>query len=245
MGRIQQAYEARLRALLRPLNARRPERAVQWMLAQAQSICAQRGAALPLALAQVCARTQRRLDEWRSHRHRSGDSGDNPPKKEAPARFYCDAGLGGLARWLRAAGYPAEWRADIDDQELIREARRLDATLVTTDSLLMERRIIRDGNVPALWVPPTLGIREQLALLLQELNLPLREPRCMACGGELRAVDKEAVRQRIPPRTYRWLDEYFECDRCGKLFWHGTHWQRIRSRLLEQSDALAGPAERS
>ena len=53
----------------------------------------------------------------------------------------------------------------------------------------------------------------------------------MKCGGTLEAVDKEAMRERIPPRTYRWLDEYFLCQTCGKLFWRGTHWQRIRQRL--------------
>ena len=38
-------------------------------------------------------------------------------------RFACDAMLGGLARWLRAAGYDACWQEGIDDGELIRLAR--------------------------------------------------------------------------------------------------------------------------
>ena len=53
----------------------------------------------------------------------------------------------------------------------------------------------------------------------------------MACGGQLVRADKEALRERIPPRTYRWRDEYFLCGRCGKLFWHGTHWDRIQCEL--------------
>jgi hypothetical protein len=53
----------------------------------------------------------------------------------------------------------------------------------------------------------------------------------MACAGELDAVDKDAVRDRIPPRTALWQDEYFLCRGCGQLFWRGTHWQRIRDRL--------------
>jgi uncharacterized protein with PIN domain len=44
-------------------------------------------------------------------------------------------------------------------------------------------------------------------------------------------VEKERVRDRIPPRTARWKDEYFLCAGCGRLFWHGTHWERI-SRVL-------------
>ena len=42
---------------------------------------------------------------------------------------------------------------------------------------------------------------------------------------------EEALRERIPPRTYRWLDEFFVCGRCHRIFWHGTHWQRIAGRL--------------
>ena len=60
-----------------------------------------------------------------------------------------------------------------------------------------------------------------------EFGLKRHEPRCMSCGGELRRVEKEALRERIPPRTYRWLDEYFVCARCDRLFWRGTHWMRI------------------
>jgi len=97
--------------------------------------------------------------------------------------------------------------------------------------MLMERRLLRDGVIAALWLPPTLRIRQQLNLVFREFGLKVGEPRCMACGGELVTQDKEAIRERIPPKTYRWLDEYFACSRCGKLFWRGTHWERISKQL--------------
>jgi hypothetical protein len=43
--------------------------------------------------------------------------------KSFPHQFFCDAGLGGLARWLRGAGYDAQWNPDLDDAAAIREAR--------------------------------------------------------------------------------------------------------------------------
>ena len=155
-----------------------------------------------------------------------------------PVVFVCDAGLGGLACWLRAAGYEARWSPEIDDDTLLGEAREQSATLLTTDSMLLERRVIRDGAIPTVWLPPTGSAAEQLALVFRELHLSPRAPRCMSCGGELRLVDKAAVAARIPPRTARWLDEYFVCARCDQLFWRGTHWQRIRARL----QALSGVA---
>jgi uncharacterized protein with PIN domain len=61
----------------------------------------------------------------------------------------------------------------------------------------------------------------------------------MACGGALEAVAKDTVRERIPPRTAAWKDEYFLCAACGRLFWKGTHWERIERRLRESIGALS------
>ena len=43
-------------------------------------------------------------------------------------RFFCDVMLGGLARWLRAAGYDAEWREHIADPDLVRLALERSST---------------------------------------------------------------------------------------------------------------------
>jgi uncharacterized protein with PIN domain len=145
--------------------------------------------------------------------------------------FHCDGGLGGLARWLRAAGYDAQFWPQVDDGELIRAVLRSDAILITTDGPLMERGVIARGVVPALLAPLSAGKHGQFEFVMRTLGLPRKTPRCMACGGSLNSVDKEAVRDRIPVRTYPWLDDYYVCNRCGKLFWHGTHWARVEQRL--------------
>ena len=192
---------------------------MDWLVAKAHRLSAQAGMPLSEAFTRV-------YDELAA----------KPPFRQrlaSPATrlFWCDSGLGGLARWLRAAGYDARWHPRIADEELLLEARKLAATILTTDSLLMERKLLRDGVIPAYWLPPTLSIAEALALVFREFGLTQGEPRCMSCGGELRRVEKEALRERIPPKTYRWLDEYFVCARCDRLFWRGTHWARINAQL--------------
>jgi uncharacterized protein with PIN domain len=245
MSRIRNAYEARFRARLQQLGARRLDQGVRWLLAHAEQLGHCNGIPQTHALMHVYLSLLRRA-ELRQNRAASLRPGTAPTaapvvenrvqQTPAPARFLCDAGLGGLARWLRAAGWEADWIPDIEDVELLREAQRWAAVILTTDSMLMERRVLRDGAIPALWLPPTLTMLEQLALVFRELGLSARDPRCMRCGGELRRVEKEAVRERIPPKTWRWVDEYFLCVRCDKLFWHGTHWQRIRTRLRQLDD---------
>lgn len=147
--------------------------------------------------------------------------------------FHCDAGLGGLARWLRAAGYDAAFWPGIDDDELLRKLIGTSAILLTTDRRLMDRGVITSGAIAALLVPISLKKGEQFTFVREALELPLKPPRCMACGGRLIAVEKESVRDRIPPRTYPWRDDYYLCERCDRLFWKGTHWERIEVALAK------------
>jgi len=219
MGRIVKAYETQFTWLLEQAGARKKEAGVRRMIEQAQHYAMNDHLALAAALTQ----TYERLSS-----HRFFQSKHNPGKVRG---FFCDAGLGGLARWLRAAGYKADWVEGIDDDVLLEAVRGRGTVLLTTDSMLMERRLLRNKAIPSFWLPPILSIRRQIELVMREFRLPLRPPLCMSCGGELLKADKQEMSSRIPPRTFRWLDEYFVCENCGQLFWHGTHWLRIRRGL--------------
>jgi uncharacterized protein with PIN domain len=156
-------------------------------------------------------------------------------------RFACDAMLGSLARWLRAAGYDAFWQEGIDDWDLIRLARAEGRILVSCDTGIFRVGIVRDGEVPSLQMPHGLTTREQLALVLEKLGLPVLSPRCMACGGELAEATREQVAGLVPPRSFAWASRFWQCRGCGKPFWEGSHWRNIASVL----DGLAarGPEE--
>lgn len=223
MSRILKAYRTRFRQLLLRAGARQPERGVDWLVNKAARESAEKGIPLSDALTQLCAELVcRPALQKRALRAR---------RTPADIVFFCDGGLGGLARWLRAAGYRATWEEGIPDDLLLRKAQELGATVLTTDSMLMERRLLRDEIVPGFWLPPTLAIVEQLEKVFCEYGLVLGSPRCMSCGGELARAEKQTLEGRIPPRTFRWLDEYFVCRTCGKLLWHGTHWLKIINTL--------------
>ncbi|MDY6913030.1 MAG: Mut7-C RNAse domain-containing protein [Planctomycetota bacterium] len=147
--------------------------------------------------------------------------------------FLCDAMLGGLARWLRAAGYDAEFEYGIDDGELIARAAGGGRMILSSDGPLFERNVIKKGRPRALYVPQQLSKFEQLAFVMRRLKLPLRRPRCMACGGELLDTPKHKVADEAPPLVYRRCDRFWRCSRCEKLLWHGTHWQKITKQLAK------------
>lgn len=139
--------------------------------------------------------------------------------------------LGGLARWLRAAGYDAGWYADVADWDLVRLARRERRLLLSADTGIFRLGVVRDGDVPALHVPAGLTTPEQLAFVFARLGLRRYEPRCMACGGGLGEIPREQARSRVPPRSFAWAEHFHQCERCGRLFWRGSHWRHIESVL--------------
>ncbi len=146
-------------------------------------------------------------------------------------KFACDAMLGSLARWLRAAGYDSFWQEGIDDWDLIRLARREQRILISCDTGIFRIGIVRDGDVPALQLPNSLTTEEQLARVMNHFQLSLTEPLCMTCGGTLVKVSKESVVNEVPARTYQWVNEFRKCQNCGKPFWKGTHWEKIEEVL--------------
>jgi hypothetical protein len=141
--------------------------------------------------------------------------------------------LGGLARWLRAAGYSAEFNVHFADGEIVRRAVTEHRVLLTSDSGIMQRYAVEEGLARTVFVPRGLSVVSQLACVLAEMDLPLRPSRCMDCDGVLRPVTPEEVGERAPQKVLQRCRSFFVCESCGKLLWHGTHWLSISSRLRE------------
>jgi uncharacterized protein len=141
--------------------------------------------------------------------------------------------LGGLAKWLRAAGYDAYYASegtDVSDRFLTEKALEEGRVLLTSDGGFLERKPVRDGSVGFLMVP-YLPLEDQLRLVVGHFALARRQSRCMECNAELGAVSSGAVAGRVPPGVVRDHEEFFLCGGCGRVFWHGSHWERISGRL--------------
>lgn len=141
--------------------------------------------------------------------------------------------LGGLARWLRAAGYDAYYArqgTDTDDRALTEKALREGRVLLSGDRGFLERAPVRDGHLEFLLVPH-LPVEEGLRLVVERFGLEPLPPRCMECNGGLETVPLEAVADKVPPGAAGRHREFWRCRGCGRVFWHGSHWARISGRL--------------
>jgi uncharacterized protein with PIN domain len=157
-----------------------------------------------------------------------------PPEISPDHLFLLDKTVGRLARWLRVLGYDAAWDPSASPRELLQRAREQSRILLTRDTLLVRRREVSRGVVRAVLVRHD-SLVDQLLQLREELGLrPRGDPRCMVCNGTLQTIEREAVRNRVPPYVAATETDFHYCSACDRVTWPATHWQGMR-RILERA----------
>jgi hypothetical protein len=145
-------------------------------------------------------------------------------------RFVLDAHLGRLTAYLRMLGFDSLYRNDYDDATLARIAVEDKRILLTCDRKLLMRKVISHGYYVRARQP-----KQQLLEVLARFDLfnvlqPFR--RCMHCNGLIRPVDKETIASQLLPRTRAHYDKFWQCPDCHKIYWQGSHYQRMQ-QLIE------------
>ena len=144
-------------------------------------------------------------------------------------RFVLDGHLGKLARHLRLAGFDSLWRNDFQDEEIVALSVAQKRVILTRDKGMLMRRLVERGH----FVRETESAA-QLREVVREFQLEGRlKPftRCRECNVELRSVAGEAVAGRLPEGVRAQFDRYTECPQCRRVYWEGTHYERLRRML--------------
>lgn len=142
-----------------------------------------------------------------------------------PWRFLLDCHLGRLAKHLRLLGFDTMFETHSPDDWLARVSAEEGRWLLTRDKALLFRSIIRRGYFVRSSRP-----REQLAEVLARHDCgPSARPlsRCLACNIELAPETLEKGLSEAPPKTRRWCREYFRCPACRRLYWKGSHYDKL------------------
>ena len=156
--------------------------------------------------------------------------------------FVADVHLRKLARILRLLGFDVRFDPDAEDRKLVEISVKEGRILLTRDRQLLKHGALTHGY----WVRADRPVEQAREVIRRFDLLGLIRPfsRCLECGGRLTPVKKEDVIDRIPPRTAAWLEEYVMCQRCGKLYWRGTHCRHLRHLISEVLSPLTeGSAE--
>ena len=147
-------------------------------------------------------------------------------------KFIVDANVGKLARWLRMMGYDTLFFNDIDDGTLVSIGLKDRRVVLTRDTQITLRRVATSGKLKALLVKDD-DTKTQLRQVVEalKLNRRLQFTRCLECNEPLVPRRKEEVRELVPPYVFRTQSRYVQCPACNRVYWRGTHWQRMNSEL--------------
>lgn len=146
-----------------------------------------------------------------------------PPRDEE--RFVLDGHLGRLARLLRLVGFDTSYRGDADDSELAAVSIDEDRTLLTRDVGLLKRKHLERGY----WVRATAPRRQVVEVVRRFPPSPELRPlsRCLACNDLLVPTPAATVADMVPPRSRAAFDDYSRCAGCRRVYWPGSHFDRL------------------
>jgi uncharacterized protein with PIN domain len=153
------------------------------------------------------------------------------PGWEEEPRFLLDNHLGRLAAQLRMLGFDCLYRNDFEDAEMAELLWKDPRILLTRDRRLLMRKTIQFG-----YCVRSLDPDRQILELVERFDLarwarPFR--RCIHCNALLEAVDKSAVIDRLEPKTKLYYNEFSICPNCSKIYWKGSHWERMRATVTD------------
>jgi uncharacterized protein with PIN domain len=169
---------------------------------------------------------------------RDGDAIDvfpTEPKSEPDPIFLADAHLGGLARFLRMLGFDTRHDPTLHDDGIRRIARDERRIVLTRDRELLKcRDIARGCYVHAIRVEAQLAeVAERYGLASRARPFTL----CLRCNLPLEHVEKAAVAERLPEKVRLLQSEFTRCPGCDRIYWPGSHYQRMLAALRRTLDA--------
>jgi len=118
-------------------------------------------------------------------------------------RFTADRMLGKLAKKLRLLGIDTEYFKNVDEEAILKFCKEEGRILLTRDKELYEKALKNSK-------PYT---------------------RCSICNAPLVKVEKEAVKGKVPEYVYLTQDEFYECPKCHRIYWRGTHVEHMEEEL--------------
>jgi len=136
-------------------------------------------------------------------------------------------------------GHNVEYSNKLDDAQLIMIAKKETRILLTRDLQLHQQATAK--GVDAFYLEGKTET-EKLAEIAKrfkiKLEMDMTTSRCPKCNAQVKTIPKEKVADRVEKNTFAYYNEFWECSRCGQIYWQGAHWIRIRETLEKAEEIL-------
>jgi uncharacterized protein len=155
-------------------------------------------------------------------------------------KFIVDQNVGKLVGWLRMMGFDSVFFTGDDDSAMVKQALAESRVLLTRDTQIMQRRVVRTGQLRAVLFQsdePERQMRQLLAefdIIGQACSFTL----CLECNQPLVEKSPDKVRDRVPPYVFATRTQFMECPSCRRVYWQGTHWEAMKRKLEELTRSI-------
>ena len=139
--------------------------------------------------------------------------------------------LGTLARKLRVYGFDTRYDQSSKDETLLTQSLEEGRVLLTSDHELFRKSVKKSSQSILLLENSD---EDRLVKIFKELklipaNISPNEARCSVCNGTTRNVGREDVRSLVAGGVLLAHENFHVCTNCGKIYWEGGHWWRLRA----------------
>jgi len=149
------------------------------------------------------------------------------PKPLRNPKFIADVHLGRLTRYLRMTGFDVLYENNFEDDEIVKISLEEKRAILTKDRGILKRNEVTHGY----WVRSS-KVKEQVVEIIKRFDLKklIKEfTRCIECNSMLESISKNEIINDLPPKVSKSQAEFSRCPSCKKLYWKGTHHQRMLS----------------
>ena len=141
-------------------------------------------------------------------------------------KFITDASLGRLAKWLRILGYNTVVFPNQAGREMLRQAVTEGRIVLTRRRDMTERQF--SGRLSLII---DIKVWNQLNDVISKYSLKINPQKmfriCINCNENLYPIEREVVRDLVPPFVFENCTEYNQCPLCRKIYWAGTHQRNV------------------
>jgi len=157
----------------------------------------------------------------------------NPKYPLSDISFVADVHLGKLVRFLRMVGYDTLYDSAFSDEEIISISSQESRVILTRD-----KGILCHGSSQWGYFLRSQNPREQLHEVLSTFGFPKNAAplsRCMVCNGLIAKISKVVANQEVLKEIIDQYEYFFRCEKCGRIYWEGSHYLKMRSDLNKLS----------
>ncbi len=127
---------------------------------------------------------------------------------------------------MRLLGFDTLYYRNTNGKTIIYHSRKEGRRILTRS------KILADKYDDAILIESE-HIMDQLKQITKVADIESPFSRCPVCNIETEEVRKETIKEDVPPYIFEIHNDFKRCPECGRVFWKGTHYERIKKVINE------------